>query len=510
MERGVSGRRTGRAAGLRDRIIREVLVRKVGAALSGDPRDLRRLTLLGRRRAANPGLRTFLDGLDRDIDSGSGLASLLARVGTLAGPRSRRRLVGNLIYNWGVVGDRIRRGLAAGGLWTPSLVVISPTMRCNLRCRGCYSGLYSREGELSEAEVDRLLSEVRALGCYFVVVSGGEPYIMKDAWLRLFRKHRDMFFLTYTNGTLLDRQTARSLGRLGNVAPGISVEGYREETDHRRGEGVHERVLAAMENLRREGVIFGISVTYTRENVPTVTQDRFVRYYLERGALFGWYFMFMPVGRDPILELVPTPEQRVYCGRRVAELRRKYPIFLADFWNDGPAAGGCLAAGRRYLHILSSGRVEPCVFAHFGVDSIREKSVIEAANSPFFRAIRREFPYNDTGNLKRPCMIIDNPQVLRKVVADHLAPQGHRHSEDLLHDPAVVAWVDRYAERFRELTEPEWQAMIEDPGNRWYRGGAEYRKLFEFRPDGPPEVCSGRPARRPEPSSRPVSAGERG
>jgi hypothetical protein len=127
----------------------------------------------------------------------------------------------------------------------------------------------------------------------------------------------------------------------------------------------------------------------------------------------------------------------VELGRRVSRLRQTHPIFLGDFWNDGPAVGGCMAGGKTYLHILNSGKVEPCVFAHFGVDRIQEKSVLEAANSPFFRAIRREFPYSDNGNLRRPCMIIDNPEVLRKLVEEHLVPAGHEHSEDLIYDPAA-------------------------------------------------------------------------
>jgi hypothetical protein len=151
---------------------------------------------------------------------------------------------------------------------------------------------------------------------------------------------------------------------------------------------------------------------------------------------------------------------------------------MADFWNDGPAVSGCLAGGRQYLHILNSGRIEPCVFAHFGLDNIREVSILEAVNSPFFNAIRREFPYNDIANLKRPCMIIDNPQVLRKVVSEHLVLQGHRHSEDIIHDPEVVEWIDGYAERLKDLTDPGWLKLIEDPNYRWYKHGREYQELF--------------------------------
>jgi MoaA/NifB/PqqE/SkfB family radical SAM enzyme len=405
---------------------------------------------------------------------------LFARLGRLGSPAAKRKIIENVIWNWAVKGKAKRTAVQNDKVWFPSFITMSPTMRCNLKCTGCYSGLYTKDGELSEEEMDRVLHESRSYGNHFSVISGGEPYLLKDKLLRLFHKYDDMLFLTFTNATLLDDEVVAELARLGNVMPAISVEGYEEQTDERRGAGVHAKVLEAMARLKRAGVIFGISVTYTSQNIDTVTSDEFIRYYMEQGAMFAWYFMFMPVGKDPILELVPTPEQRVYTGERVAELRRQYPLFMADFWNDGPAARGCLAGGRQYLHILNSGRIEPCVFAHFGVDNIREKTIMEAVNSPFFRAIRERFPYNEEGNLRRPCMIIDNPEVLREVVDTYMVPEGHKHSEDLIHDPKVVAWIDEYAAAFKALVDPVWEEETSDPSHRWYRGGKEFKDLFRF------------------------------
>ena len=473
---------------LADRIGAWAVGYRLAGMLTGRYDDLRKLvrTMRGRSGEANFGLTALLQTLERDVETGSGTAALFARLGRQLNPRAKRKLLGNLIYYWGAVGARRRNALAARGQWVPSFLVMSPTMRCNLKCTGCYSGLYSKRGELQEAEIRRILDECRSFGAYFIVVSGGEPYLLKDMWLRIFRDYDDMYFLTYTNGTLLDQQTVDALARLGNVAPGISVEGHRATTDARRGAGVYDKVLSAAERLEKAGVLFGVSVTYTRQNAEEVTSEEFVRHWIDRGAIFAWYFMFMPVGKDPLLEMVPTPDQRLMCGQRIAALRRKHPIFLADFWNDGPASAGCLAA-RTYLHVLNSGQIEPCVFAHFGLDNVREKTIVEAVNSPFFRAIRREFPYNANGNLRRPCMIVDNPQVLRKVVAEHLVPAGHVHSEDLIADPRTVAWVDAYAEKFQRLTDPIWEAQIRDPADRWYRDGREYRNLFRFQPKpGPP------------------------
>jgi hypothetical protein len=289
-----------------------------------------------------------------------------------------------------------------------------------------------------------------------------------------------MFFLTYTNGTYFDKRLARRLGRLGNVAPAISVEGWQKETDSRRGIGVWDKVMTAMENLRNAGVMFGISVTQTRYNLDTILSDDFVQFFHDKGAIFGWYFMFMPVGKDPILDLVPTPEQRVEAATRVRSLRARHSVFLADFWNDGDSVQGCMAAGKGYMHVLNNGNVEPCVFAHFSADSIREKSLFEAMNSPFFKYIRSRFPYNDNANLRRPCMIIDNPDILRDAVNQYLVPHGHEHSEDLINDPETVQWIDDYATEFKQLVDPIWEETIDDPESRWYKHGRAYAELFRF------------------------------
>ena len=477
-------------------MLKRAVTKKVAACMSGRIEDLEKLVMFYREHDFPPdmAMQNFIDNLDTSINEGTNFAKIFLRVGQETSNSYREKLITNMIFNQFITGKAKREALSEGEDRIPSLIVVSPTMRCNLNCQGCYSGLYAKEGELSEQELDNLFAEIRDMGVYFVVISGGEPYLLKDVLLRLFKKYNDMFFLTYTNGTLLDEKVAMELGRLGNVAPAISVEGWEKETAARRGPNTWNKILSAMSNLRKNGVLFGMSVTVTTQNMEIVTDEKFAEFFMGKGILFGWYFMFMPVGKDPMLELVMTPQQRVLCGQRVRALRDQYPLFLADFWNDGEIVGGCLAAGRSYVHILNNGNVEPCVFAHFGVDNIREKPLLEIVNSPFFKDIRRQFPYNENGNLKRPCMIIDNPHVLRDMVHKHRAESGHAQAEAIVSDPAVVRWVDRYAEEFAALTDLEWEKMINDPNNRWYKEGQEYKNLF----------LGDRPAAYPE---RPV-AGE--
>jgi len=335
--------------------------------------------------------------------------------------------------------------------YPPFLLVLSPTMRCNLNCYGCYAGEYDQGEELETDLIHRLLAEAKEMGIYFVTISGGEPFIRRDL-LDIFATHDDLYFQVYTNGTFIDGPLAKTLSRLGNVLPAISVEGWEKETDARRGPGAFQKILGAMARLRGEGVLFGFSATATRENNELIISDEFVDFLAKQGCFIGWYFNYIPIGKKPALSLMPTPEQRIYRRKRLVELRPKTPMILADFWNDGPLVGGCIA-GDRYLHVNCRGDVEPCVFVHFSVDNIKKKSLPEILNSRFFQAIRQRRPYSP--NYYRPCLIIDHPHLLRQVVGECKAYPTHPHAEAILTDFSDD--LDHYARVYGKMADELWQ-----------------------------------------------------
>lgn len=386
-------------------------------------------------------------------------------------PNVRRRFVNNVFGNVMLFsGDKhavVRKRL---GGW-PSIMVISPTMRCNLTCEGCYSANYDREDAISTERFDRLLTECEELGIYLVVVSGGEPFLRHDL-LDMFEKHSGIQFLTYTNGTLLyNKHLAPRLAELGNVIPCVSVEGFASETDARRGKGVYEKVDRLMDELREAGVMFGFSATPMRHNNDVLVSDEFIDRYITKGCFVGWYFSYMPVGRDPDLGLMPTPEQRLHRMRRIREIRRTRPILAADFWCDGELVGGCLSAARVYFHVNACGGVEPCVFHQFSVDSILDKPLIECLDSAYFRHVRGKLATFD--NPLRPCPIIDRPEVLREAVRTYGARPTQPGGERLL-EGDLAKGLDDYAARLKEIMDPEFAARagefrwsyVQRPGHR--------------------------------------------
>jgi len=343
------------------------------------------------------------------------------------------------------------------GYQVPSLMVLSPTMKCNLRCYGCYAFEYQKGDDLPYDVVTRVLNEAKEMGIFFFVISGGEP----NAWPRLIETletHNDAIFQIYTNGTLINDKRADEFARLGNVIPCISVEGFEKETDARRGKGTFRKICDAMDRLRERGVVFGFSATATRENNEFIVSDEFVDFYVEKGIYLGWYFNYIPIGREPDMTLMPTPEQRNYRRKRILEIRDTKKVVVADFWNDGILTNGCMAGGHEYFHVISTGDVEPCVFCHFAADNVKEKSLKEILESPFFKAFRRRRPYND--NLLRPCTIIDNPSILREVVAEGGAHPTHVGSESII--TTLASALDEYAREYGEVADKAWREEYEN------------------------------------------------
>ncbi len=379
------------------------------------------------------------------------------RIAREASPKCLEKLIQNLIVNFITLGRGIRdRKEKELGVHLPNFLVISPTMKCNLRCRGCYAGEYDTSEELTFDELDAILTEAKELGMFFFTFTGGEAFTRRDL-PELWKKHGDCIFQVYTNGTLLDDDMVRTLADLGNVYPMVSVEGGVRETDDRRGTGTYDRVMAAFDRMKRAGMIFGFSATYTNESAPYLTSDDFLRTMIDRGCMAGWFFQYVPIGTKPDLSYMASPEERVALHQKVMEWRKspEFPIFLGDFWNDGPFVDGCMAGGERYWHIIADGRVEPCVFVPFAADSVREKSLVDIARSPFFTAIRNAQPYGDN-NLLRPCLILDHPEVLRVLIETYGAKPCHEGLGRLLGGTCAEG-LDRYAQTLKERFDPLWE-----------------------------------------------------
>jgi MoaA/NifB/PqqE/SkfB family radical SAM enzyme len=285
--------------------------------------------------------------------------------------------------------ERRRALLAEEGVHVPPFMIISVTGRCNLACAGCYAQAQQRQEEpdMTPTELLRVVRQGHDLGVGIMLLAGGEPLARADDLLTIAREVPDVMFPVFTNGTLLDEPLVRRIRRQRNVVPVISLEGHAAETDARRGEGVAGQAQAAIARMRRAGIFFGTSLTVTRLNIDMVLDEQYLRSLIDLGCRLFFFVEYVPV-REATESLVLESAQRARLATAVASLQKRFPGLFIAFPGDEEAFGGCLAAGRGFIHISPSGRVEPCPFAPYSDTSVRDVPLRDALASPLLMAIR--------------------------------------------------------------------------------------------------------------------------
>ena len=387
-------------------------------------------------------------------DPDSNWHRLIASLWTDVDSEVFKTLFNNLILNVSFIGweqqEKCREQYRCNIPWA---ILMDPTSACNLRCTGCWAAEYGHQLNMTLEELDSIIRQGKKLGTYLYIYSGGEPLVRKNDLIRLCQMHPDCVFLAFTNATLIDEAFADEMLRVKNFVPAISVEGFEEETDFRRGQGTYRRVMDAMSLLKRKKLPFGVSCCYTSKNVDTIGSEEYFDSMVEWGAKFAWFFTYMPVGVDAVPELMATAEQREAMYKRIRAYRSTKPLFTMDFWNDGEYVQGCIAGGRRYLHINANGDIEPCAFIHYADSNIREKTLLEALQSPLFLAYHDNQPFHE--NHLRPCPVLDNPGRLTEMVA-----QSGAHSTDLMHPESADALCSKCvdaAERWAPVADELWE-----------------------------------------------------
>lgn len=370
-------------------------------------------------------------------------------------PYVLKKIAKNFFVNASMIGwpkqEEYRKKYNCNIPWT---ILLDPTSACNLHCKGCWAAEYGNKLNLSYDEIDDIIRQGKELGIYMYIYTGGEPLVRKKDLIKLCEEHSDCVFLTFTNATLIDDAFAKEMLRVGNLVPAISLEGFEEATDGRRGNGVYERVIKAIEILRENKLVYGISTCYTSANIDSILSEDFYDSLIDLGAHFIWYFHYMPVGNDAVVDLMPSPDQRKKVYHLIRKYRREKPLFAMDFQNDAEYMNGCIAGGKNYLHINANGDIDPCVFIHYSDSNIREKTLLEALQSPMFMAYHDGQPFND--NMLKPCPMLENPYKLKEMVKKTGA-----HSTDLESPESVdelCAKCEKYAENWNSVAEDLWLA----------------------------------------------------
>ncbi len=362
----------------------------------------------------------------------------------------------NVFFESGLTGyKQSKENKEKYGINMPWLILIDPTTACNMHCTGCWAAEYGNQLNLSFEELDSVVTQGKELGIRAYLFTGGEPLIRKKDIFRLCEKHPDVAFHAFTNGTLIDDEFCKECLRVGNFFVSVSIEGFEESNDGRRGAGHFQKALNAMDLMHSYKLPFGVSICYTSQNYLTVTSDEFLDMIVEKGCIFAWYFHYMPVGMNASTDLLLDPDQREYMFHKIREIRDMKggkELFAIDFQNDGEFVNGCVAGGEKYCHINANGDVEPCVFIHYSSANIKEHSLLECLQQPLFKAYRDGQPFND--NLLRPCPMLENPEKLVEIIKATGAKSTDLEAYESVEH--LCAKCEQYAEHWRPRAEKLW------------------------------------------------------
>ncbi|MEA4831050.1 MAG: radical SAM protein [Oscillospiraceae bacterium] len=305
----------------------------------------------------------------------------------------------------------------------PRDILIDPTNACNMHCKGCWAGDYEHTDGISYERLDLLLTEAEQLGALDILYTGGEPLMRKAELIELARKHKKLFFGIFTNGTLVDDKLANEIKHAGNITLFISIEGYEEETDFRRGKGAYQKIIRAMHILKENKIAYAFSLCYHKNNYKLITSDGFLDFLRDNGAWFGWAFGYRPIGKNADMSLVLNADEREFVRERFNEYSDRHSFTIIDLFNNGHKVFGCVGGGSGYLHINAAGDVEPCAFCHYSDSNINKMTLQEALQSPFLRAFRRGQPFSD--NPLTPCPLFDNPEKMVELSEKYNAVSTH-------------------------------------------------------------------------------------
>ena len=275
------------------------------------------------------------------------------------------------------------------------------------------------------------------MGVSFILLAGGEPLMRPDV-LKKAGMRKNILFPVFTNGTMINNDTlprcvegepVSEMPDKGeadrgtylqlfmdnrNLLPVLSMEGDRQKTDARRGSGIYDGLIQTMEDLRDWDILYGVSVTVTKENMEEVTADAFLRKLSLLGCKAVIYVEYVPADRAT-RNLAPDDGDREYLAARLDVLREMQgDMLLISFPGDERASGGCLAAGRGFFHINASGGAEPCPFSPYSDTSLQKTSLRDAMDSPLFCRLREDGSLTEmhTGG----CALFEQ----EKKVKDHL------------------------------------------------------------------------------------------
>jgi len=317
---------------------------------------------------------------------------------------------------WQAQASKTREKFEQQGTHVPPIIIFSITHKCNLNCKGCYEKAIRppAKKELTDKQLKDVIKQAHELGVSFFVIAGGEPFMRKN-FFEITKDYQDIIFVIFTNGLLLNIEMLKTIKKQKNIIPLISLEGCEEETDNVRGKGVYTRIENTMKKLKDHSLFFGTSLTLTSKNFNTLSSEKFIKTLIDTGCKFFLFIEYNPI-KPGTEKLMITEEQRSKIMETTKKFKEKWPALFVTVPGDEEEIGGCLAAGRGFIHISAEGDVEPCPFSPYSDMNLKNVSLKDALNSDFLKKIREN--HAQLHETSGSCALWQNREMVKSLLKD--------------------------------------------------------------------------------------------
>lgn len=258
------------------------------------------------------------------------------------------------------------------------------TYRCNLSCVHCYATDRQRKGELSTAEILRVLDQLAEANCLFLCFTGGEIFCRNDL-LDVLRaaKSRGFAFRLLTNGALLTPKLADTLVELTPLSVEFSLYALNPAIHERitTVKGSHGKTMAAIRLCRERGLNTVVKSVLLKSNLGEfATLSGFAK---ELGARFVFDFLLAPSDDGARPMAIHGLSEDELCGFFLRQGR------LEGYRGAVPARSEPVCGqGGNTLAITPFGDVLPCLAIRKSVGNLRDRTFREIWHNSALEQIR--------------------------------------------------------------------------------------------------------------------------
>lgn len=241
---------------------------------------------------------------------------------------------------------------------------IALTSHCNLNCVHCYIRDNSAKHELTAKELFRIIDEITDAGCVYLLLTGGEPLLRPDfKEIYEYARKKGLIVSLFTNGTLIDADTALLLKKFMPFSVEITLYGASPETyeSFTGTKGTYDACINGIKLLADQGIPLTLKTMVTKINKNELPKMKAFAESLGLDFRYGLAIFPHVNGSISPYDIRITPDETIALEFTDKDRSREWSALYDKF--NAPASSELLfncGAGKNCFSITAQGRLRIC------------------------------------------------------------------------------------------------------------------------------------------------------